>query len=479
MALRTWLVLVLALEAVLTLGALATFLALAGWPGRSVDVALPLAGAAAVGAASALFLGSRVAAVLRRPLSAMTAAARSAAPGERPPAADGSLAVDHVRAASGDTFVEAATAIKAFNELMGEVAHHLGALRAERSTLESVLTHMSDALLILDSDGVLSLVNPPAERTFGIHARQAIGRRLIEVLHHFDLDALVRRVEREQIAVTREIEVHYPKDRFLRVEATPMSGRDGEFLGTVVVAQDVTDLRRTDLIRQEFVANVSHELRTPLASLRALAETLLDGALHDRDAGPRFLDRIITEIDRLTLLVSDLLDLSAIESGSAKLERAPVSVRDLVEDVVAKFRPVADPRGIAVRVEALDGLPPLWGDEVRLAQALANLVDNAVKYTPDGGTVTISGEDCGEFVAISVTDTGIGIPAEHLPRIFERFYRVDRSRSRALGGTGLGLSIVKHIATSHEGRVEVRSTEGRGSSFTLLLPRAADRSERI
>ncbi len=476
MALRTWLALVLALEAALTLGALVTFLALAGWPARPVGVALPLAGAAAVGAAGALFLGSRAASVLRRPLSAMTAAARAAASGERPPAADGSLAVEHVRAASDDTFAEAASAIKAFNDLMGEVARHLSALRTERSTLESVLTHMSDALLILDSDGVLSLVNPPAERAFGIRARQAIGRRLIEVLHHFDLDALVRRVERERIAVTREIEVHYPEDRFLRVEATPMSARDGKFLGTVVVAQDVTDLRRTDLIRQEFVANVSHELRTPLASLRALAETLLDAALHDREAAPRFLSQIIAEIDRLTLLVSDLLDLSAIESGSAKLEMVPVPVSEMVEDVVAKFRPVADRRSIALRVEGIDSLPPLRGDQVRLEQALANLVDNAVKYTPDGGTITVSGGDRGELIAISVTDTGIGIPAEHLLRIFERFYRVDRSRSRALGGTGLGLSIVKHIATSHGGRVEVQSTEGRGSSFTLLLPRAPDGS---
>ena len=476
MSLRTWLALVLALEAALILGAFATFLVLAGWPARPVGLALPLAGAAAVGAAGALFLGSRGASVRRRPLSAMTAAARSAASEERPPAGGGSLAVERVRAASDDTFAEAAAAIKAFNDLMGEVARHLGALRAERSTLESVLTHMSDALLILNSDGVLSLVNPPAERAFGIRARQALGRRLIEVLHHFDLDALVRRVERERIAVTREIEVHYPEDRFLRVEATPMSGRDGELLGTVVVAQDVTDLRRTDLIRQEFVANVSHELRTPLASLRALAETLLDAALHDREAAPRFLSQIIAEIDRLTLLVSDLLDLSAIESGSAKLEMVSVPVSEMVEDVVDKLRPAADRKRLTLRVEGIDSLPPLRGDQVRLEQALANLVDNAVKYTPDGGTITVSGEDRGELIAISVTDTGIGIHAEHLLRIFERFYRVDRSRSRALGGTGLGLSIVKHIATSHGGRVEVQSTEGRGSSFTLLLPRVPDGS---
>lgn len=475
MLLGTWLALILGLEAAITVGVFVTFLALARWPPGFPDLLLPLAAAAGVGAAGALFLGSRMAASIRRPLLAITAAARSAvSEGQRTPA-DGTWSAEQARAEAGATFAESAAAVRAFNELVGEAAHHLAALRTEKSTLVSVLTHMSDALLILGPDGVLSLVNPPAERTFGISASQALGRRLIEVLHHFELDALVRQVERERIAVTREVEVHYPEHRLLRVQANPVSGRRGEFLGTVVVAQDITDLRRTDLIRQEFVANVSHELRTPLASLRALAETLLSGALHDPEAGPRFLTRIVDEIDRLTLLVSDLLDLSAIESGSPKLEMASVSVADVVEDVVTKSRPVADRRRIALRVNGIDGLPPLWGDQARLVQAIANLVDNAIKYTPDGGTVAVSGEDRGDLVAVSVTDTGIGIPPEHLPRIFERFYRVDRSRSRALGGTGLGLSIVKHIATSHGGRVEVQSTEGRGSRFTLLLPRAPNR----
>jgi two-component system phosphate regulon sensor histidine kinase PhoR len=196
----------------------------------------------------------------------------------------------------------------------------------------------------------------------------------------------------------------------------------------------------------------------------------------DQEAGPRFLGRIVAEIDRLTLLVTDLLDLSAIESGSAKLEMTPVLLRALVEDVITKFRPVADQKRITLRTDGISDLPRLWGDQERLAQALSNLVDNAVKYTPEGGTVTVSAQMRGDLVALAVTDTGIGIPPEHLPRIFERFYRIDRSRSRALGGTGLGLSIVKHIATSHGGRVDVQSTEGRGSCFTLLLPPAPDES---
>ncbi|HEX4835343.1 MAG TPA: ATP-binding protein [bacterium] len=445
--------------AVLAAGAVVIGVALAGWPGRWPHLALSLAGAAGISAAGALLLARRIAGIVRRPFLALRTAAESGAAGDLRPAADGS-------------FAESFETIAAYNSMVKHVADHLAALQVDKSTLESILTQMSDALLILDPTGALAMVNPSAERIFGVTAARALGRHPIEVFHHFELDALMRRVERERAAVRAEIELQYPDHRILRVQANPVMGPQGAFLGSVVVAQDITDLRRTDEIRQEFVANVSHELRTPLASLRALTETLRDGALQDGDAGPRFLAHMIAELDRLTLLVSDLLDLSAIESGSAHLHMAPVSVEDVVTDVLAKFHLVAERRRITLRVDGLGGLPQVWGDETRLAQALANLVDNAVKYTGDGGTVTVAGQDRGDLVALSVTDTGLGIPAAHLSRIFERFYRVDRSRSRALGGTGLGLSIVKHIATSHGGRVDVQSTEGRGSSFTLLLPRA-------
>src|SRR6516164_1212316 len=459
MRLRTLLALALVTQAVVTAGSTLVCLALAGWPDRGPARLVSLAAAAAVSVAAAFILAHALAAVVRRPLSEVRTASLSAVAGDLRGAADGSYA-------------EAATMARAFNAMIEQVGRGLAALRLDKSTLESVLNHMSDALLILDPTGALALINPPAERIFGAAAAQAIGRHPIEVFHHFELDELVRRVARERTAVRSELEVHYPEHRVLRVQGNPVLSQAGAFLGTVVVAQDITDLRRTDLVRQEFVANVSHELRTPLASLRALAETLQGGAVRDPEAGPRFMAHLVEEIDRLTLLVSDLLDLSAIESGSAPLRAGAASVEDIVDDIVAKFQLVADRRHISLRVEGLAGLPPVWGDEARLAQALSNLVDNAVKYSGDGGTITVSGREQGDLIALTVADTGIGIPAEHLSRIFERFYRVDRSRSRALGGTGLGLSIVKHIATSLGGRIEVQSTEGRGSSFTLLVPRA-------
>jgi len=459
--LQRGLALTLALEAGITVGVGILLFAVAGWPVRAPALAWVLLGTAAAALLSAWLLGARLAGALRRPLAEMAVAARAGADGRLQP----------VRA---DSFLEIRETIAAFDAMVAQADRTITDLDRGKSTLEAVLAHMSDGLLILDADHALVLVNPAAERIFGITARVSIGHRLIEVIHHFELDALVRQADREQVPMTGEIEVHRAERRALRVQANPVRGRRGEFLGTVVAAQDVTDLRRTDLIRQEFIANVSHELRTPLASLRALAETLLDGAARDAEVGPRFLGRIVSEIDRLTLLVSDLLDLSAIESGRAAMEMTAVSLGDVARDVAVKFRPVAERQNVALRVEAMDDLPPAWGDAARLTQALVNLVDNALKYTPAGGTVTLSGSAAGDLLAVTVADTGIGIAPEDLPRIFERFYRADRSRSRALGGTGLGLSIVKHIVTSHGGRVEVQSVEGRGSQFTLRIPKASD-----
>jgi two-component system phosphate regulon sensor histidine kinase PhoR len=451
--------LALVIEAAFTIGALVLLLALSGWERQLPDLLFPIIGAAALGLIAALVVGGRFATALRRPLRDLAAAAWSGVEGRFRPAREGS-------------FGEIREAIAAFNAMAVQTGNTVAALELEKTTLESVLAHMSDALIVLDARGSLTLLNPPAEHIFGIVAPLVIGHRLIEVLRHFELDALVRQVEHERVPLTRELEIYHPDHRLLRVQANPVTGHQGEHLGMVIVAQDITDMRHTDLLRREFVANVSHELRTPLTSVRALAEALVDGALSDREAGPRFLDRIIAEIDRLTLLVNDLLDLSAIETGSAKMEMVAVPPGEIIDDVLTKYRPVADQHRLTLRGDAGGGRASAWADRHRLTQAVANLVDNAIKYTPEGGTVTVSSEDRGEMIAISVVDSGIGIAGEHLPRIFERFYRVDRSRSRALGGTGLGLSIVKHIVTSHGGQVEVESTEGRGSRFTLLLPRA-------
>ncbi|HLW46855.1 MAG TPA: ATP-binding protein [bacterium] len=454
----------MALYAALVAVAAFALFAAAGWPRHFPELALPLLGTMLVAAAVAAVIARRLADTIARPLREVADAAWSGVEGRLRPASEASREAP---------FDEIRETVAAFNAMALEASRTIAQLEFRNSTLESVLAHMSDALLVLDVHGALTLLNPAAERFFGLAAPSAVGHRLIEVFRHFEMDALVRQAERERRPYAREIQLYHPEPRLLRVQANPVSGPRGEFLGVVVVAQDVTEQRRTDTVRREFVANVSHELRTPLTSVRALAEALAGGAAQDREAGPRFLERIMAEIDRLTLLVNDLLDLSAIESGSAKSEMEAVALGDVIDDVLTKFRPMADRRGIALRGGGTSTGPlRAWADRSRVTQAVANLVDNAIKYTQDGGTVTVEEEARNGMVAISVADTGIGIAPEHLPRIFERFYRVDRSRSRSLGGTGLGLSIVKHIATSHGGDVEVRSVEGRGTRFSLLLPRA-------
>jgi two-component system phosphate regulon sensor histidine kinase PhoR len=460
------LVAALAVYAVLVAAAAAALFAWTGWPRRFPELALPLLGTVLIAAAAAVAIARRLAGAMVPSLHELAAAAWSGVEGRLRPTHEAS------REAS---FEEIREAVSAFNAMALEASYTIAALEFRNSTLESVLAHMSDALLVLDAQGKLTLVNPAAARFFGVLAPSAIGHRLIEVFRHYELDALVRQAERERQSDGREIELHFPVQRLLRVQANPVMGPRGEFLGVVVVAQDVTEQRRTDTVRREFVANVSHELRTPLSSVRALAEALAGGAAQDREAGPRFLGHIMGEIDRLTLLVNDLLDLSAIESGSAKLDMEAVPLAEVIDDVLTKFRPMADGRKIALHGNgSAAGALRAWADRARVTQAVANLVDNAIKYTQDGGTVSVEGEARNGIVAISVADTGIGIASEHLPRIFERFYRVDRSRSRSFGGTGLGLSIVKHIATSHGGDVEVNSVEGRGTRFSLLLPRAPE-----
>jgi two-component system phosphate regulon sensor histidine kinase PhoR len=258
----------------------------------------------------------------------------------------------------------------------------------------------------------------------------------------------------------------------------PIAGRDfvlaffpqGVSPGCVLVARDVTEERRYDRLRKEFVANVSHELRTPLSVIAGYVETLKDGALKDEQNAPKFLESIERNVHRLASLVSDLLELSRLESSGQLAHPRRVETRPLLEKVVEDFRPLADRKGQRLTLEISPEVKAVDADPDLLERALRNLVDNAIKYTPDGGSITLGARTAADSLLFSVRDTGIGIPLEDLPRIFERFYRVDKSRSRELGGTGLGLAIVKHIAQLHGGAISVESRPGAGSVFTLRLP---------
>ncbi|MFA5139396.1 MAG: ATP-binding protein [Elusimicrobiota bacterium] len=242
--------------------------------------------------------------------------------------------------------------------------------------------------------------------------------------------------------------------------------------GTAPASPEMADrLKRLEGFRQEFVANVSHELRTPLASIKAYAETLRSGALDDAEHRMEFVLEIERHADRMTRLVDDLLELSAIESGRRLPALEPVSLMRLASEVVSGVKPLAERKRIALRLDPFGDLPDVQADRGQLKQVLTNLLDNAIKFTPEGGSVRVSAQASQDGVAVSVRDTGPGIPTEHLQRIFERFYRVDKARSRELGGTGLGLAIVKHIVEAHGGSAGVESEPGKGSRFFFILPR--------
>jgi two-component system phosphate regulon sensor histidine kinase PhoR len=252
--------------------------------------------------------------------------------------------------------------------------------------------------------------------------------------------------------------------QFLQIIAIP----DTHASGSLLLAQDLTRVRRLETVRRDFISNISHELRTPLASLKALTETLQNGALSDPQAGPRFLSRINAEVDALTQMAQELLDLSRIESGQVELMLAPLSPRKLLVSAADRMRMQAERANLKLHIECEERLPSIHADQSRLEQVLVNIIHNAVKFTKPGGKIILKAETVSDGVGFSVRDTGIGIPSESLSRIFERFYRVDRSRSGS--GTGLGLSISKHIVEAHGGRIWAESREGEGSVFHFVLP---------
>ncbi|MBC7222671.1 MAG: PAS domain-containing sensor histidine kinase, partial [Anaerolineae bacterium] len=260
---------------------------------------------------------------------------------------------------------------------------------------------------------------------------------------------------------------------FLQVIATPLP--EAQPPGFLIVLQDLTEVRRLETVRRDFIANISHELRTPLASLKALVETLRDVALDDPPAARRFLDRAEAEVDALTQMVQELLELSRLESGQAPLEMKPVPVADLVVPSAERLRPQAERAGLEISFDLPADLPLVQADLERVRQVVLNLVHNAIKFTPAGGRIHIAARQVGAEVQVSVADTGIGIPPEELDRIFERFYKADRARSR--GGTGLGLAIAKHVVQAHGGRIWAESAEGRGSTFFFTLPVAPSQTE--
>jgi two-component system phosphate regulon sensor histidine kinase PhoR len=354
---------------------------------------------------------------------------------------------------------------EAFNYMAAQLREQVSTLAEERGRFAAVLENMADGVLITDDVGQVRLINPAAAWLLGVREATAQGASFAQVVRHHQLIELWNRCREEGEEQVEAVEFSR-HGLFLQVILTPFQEQNVQ--GYLVILQDLTRVRQLETVRRDFVSNISHELRTPLAGLKALVDTLRDGALEDPPAAERFLNRMDAEVDALTQMVQELLELSRVESGRAPLRLVPTRVDEIVIPPIERLRPQAD----RVELEIVGVLPPflplVLADGERVLQVVTNLLHNAIKFTPVGGTVTVSAEPVGDEVLISVQDTGVGIPAEEMTRIFERFYKADRARSG--GGTGLGLSIAKHIVQGHGGEIWVESVEGQGSTFYFSLP---------
>jgi two-component system phosphate regulon sensor histidine kinase PhoR len=354
----------------------------------------------------------------------------------------------------------------AFNLLGEQLQEQITALTKERTRLTTILENMADGVVITNERGIVEMINSAAGRILDVSPQQSIGQSFSAIARHhhlIDLWHLSRERGEEQIEA---LETNLPHGRFLQVIITPLPDRLAP--GYLVILQNLTRIRRLETIRRDFISNISHELRTPLASLRAIAETLQDGAIDDPPVARRFLRHIASEVNAMSQLINELLELSRIESGKVPLEKHPTPVSELIIPPTERLLPQAERSGLTVDISIPEDLPLVYVDAERIQLVITNLVHNALKFTPVGGNVTVRGALRDDGVHITVEDTGIGIPQEEQSRIFERFYKADRARSGR--GTGLGLAIAKHIIQAHGGRIWVESEPNVGSAFTFTLP---------
>jgi two-component system phosphate regulon sensor histidine kinase PhoR len=358
-----------------------------------------------------------------------------------------------------------------FRELTAQRERLEATLHAQTAQLEATLDGMIEGLVVLDSQGRIALANRSAEVMFSF-SRMMVGGTLLEAIRNHEVAALATRAASASTAIEHEVRIEGPKPRVLQISAVALHDARGGAAGAVLVFHDVTQLRQLEAMRQDFVANVSHELRTPLSLIKSAAETLIDGGRNDPAVTTRFLEIIDKHASRLTLLIDDLLLLARLDSGRIEINPQAVSLRSAAQDALDDAVLLAQARKTALENHVPAEVMTLAAPE-RLRQVLANLIDNAIKYGRPEGRVAVGGRILDDsWVELTVKDDGPGIAPDALNRIFERFYRVDKARSREQGGTGLGLAIVKNVVQAHGGDVRVESTLGAGTEFFITLPAA-------
>jgi len=377
-----------------------------------------------------------------------------------------------LRADSGD---ELGLLALNLNDMAGQLSEKMDAVTREKATLEAVLGGMVEGVLVTDKDGRVILANRRLRDTFGIKKEDALGRPFLEVIRNNGLLDLVRLAHERREMVAGEVEVEFPESLNFIAGCVPLTKND-EFSGVVMVLHDVTRLKALERVRRDFVANVTHELKTPIAAIQGFSETLLAGALEEKENALRFIGIIESNSRRLSRLIEDLLVLSKIELGEIRLDLKPVSINNVVGEVTALLGPKLREKELRLDMNVGDEAPKILADRDKLYQIILNVMDNAVKFAPIGGTVGVTARlSGGGMVELSISDTGVGIPPELLPRLGERFFRVDTARSRELGGTGLGLAIVKHLVKAHNGTFSIESRPNKGTTVTMRF-RAATKA---
>jgi two-component system phosphate regulon sensor histidine kinase PhoR len=405
----------------------------------------------------ALVLGSILATGIIKPINKIISASRRYSEGNfsRP------IFVD-----SQDEIGELAVTL---NKMAQDIEDKIRQLNTQNQYLKGIFSSMIEGVILVDNSTRIISINPSVEQIFSVSKSGVEGKLFLETIRNNDISDIINSVFKQGKFISQELSLIWPVHKTFQINASPIFDRE-KAVGCLVVLHDITEIRKLETVRRDFVANASHELKTPLTSIKGFVETLLEGALEDKENSRQFLNIIQEHTNRLDNLINDLLELSYIESQKMDLRKEEFKLGNLVDEILIGFKSQLNKFGIQVNNNLAPGLI-IYADKEKLGRVLVNLIDNAIKFNKEKGSIEISSEDLDKGTKVIIEDSGIGIPEKDIPRIFERFYRVDKARSRQLGGTGLGLSIVKHIVELHGGSVGVESVEGLGSKFHLILPK--------
>lgn len=402
-----------------------------------------------------MLLGSILARTITGPIKEVTSQAEKLAKGE----------FGHIIEVKSDDEVGQLTEM--FNYMTVRLKSTLDEMYNEKSKIETILTYMTDGVIAVDMNGRILHANPAAFKVLKMKEQEIEGKHFNEITETLDLDFKLKNLNFDE---EDKINIINIKDSIIKVSIVPFKNERYEIAGAIIVLQDVTEQEKLDRMRKEFVANVSHELRTPLTTIKSYAETLQNGAIDDRDMAVNFIRVIESESDRMTRLVRDLLMLSKLDYDKEEFNMKEMDILKLVGDCIYKMDISVKQKDQTITLEGSHEIPPIIGDKDRIEQVVINIISNSIKYTPEKGKITVKLLKDGEYIYIKIGDNGMGIPKEDASRLFERFYRVDKARTRVLGGTGLGLSIAKQIVEAHKGSITLESDYGKGTEVTIKLP---------